>query len=78
MGEKINLHEDRVCELHFETNMFLNAYRNRLQPTALPTLHLIAGSSKDVMSSGQQQRAASPKRRRLLVIASVSNFIKLL
>jgi len=27
-----------VCGEHFETNMFLNDLRNRLQPTAVPTV----------------------------------------
>lgn len=36
--EKTNVHEERVCERHFSGNMFLNEYRNRLHPSAVPTL----------------------------------------
>ncbi len=31
-----------MCEKHFEPNMFLNDYRNRLQNTAIPVLCLDA------------------------------------
>lgn len=35
--EKVNVHEERVCERHFESHMFLNDYRNRLHATAVPS-----------------------------------------
>lgn len=40
LADKLNVYEDRVCEKHFEPNMFLNDYRNRLQNTAVPVLCL--------------------------------------
>lgn len=44
LSEKSAVYEDRVCEKHFEPHMFLNDYRNRLQPSAIPVLHLDAAS----------------------------------
>lgn len=38
--EKVNVHEERVCERHFEPQMFLNDYRNRLHQSAVPLLCL--------------------------------------
>lgn len=40
LAEKISVHEDRVCEKHFDPSSFLNDYRNRLHQTAIPTLFL--------------------------------------
>lgn len=46
MADKINVHEERVCELHFEPTAFLNDYRNRLHQTAIPTQYLDAPPAK--------------------------------
>lgn len=42
LRDKLAVYEDRVCEKHFEPQMFLNDYRNRLQQSAVPILFLEA------------------------------------
>lgn len=37
---KMNIHEERICQLHFESSMFTNEFRNRLHQSAVPTLYL--------------------------------------
>lgn len=52
--DKVNVHEERVCERHFESNMFLNDYRNRLHASAVPSIrpindfHLVPDYSKAI------------------------------
>lgn len=38
--EKPNVHEERICQLHFEPSAFINESRNRLHQTAYPMLYL--------------------------------------
>lgn len=37
---KSNVHDERICQQHFEPVMFLNDSQNRLQQYAIPTLYL--------------------------------------
>lgn len=37
---KSNVHDERLCQQHFEATMFVNGSKNRLQPYAIPTLFL--------------------------------------
>lgn len=37
---KTNVHDERICQQHFEPEMFLNESQNRLQQYAIPTLFL--------------------------------------
>lgn len=39
------MHEERVCERHFDDNMFVNDYHNRLHQTAVPVLYLCEDAS---------------------------------
>lgn len=48
---KTNVHDERICQQHFEANMFLNGAKNRLQPYAVPTLLLSAQRSTKSSSS---------------------------
>lgn len=34
------MHEERVCERHFDPSMFLNDFRNRLHQAAVPVIRL--------------------------------------
>lgn len=38
--DKTNVHDERICQQHFEPLMFLNESQNRLQQYAIPTLYL--------------------------------------
>ncbi|XP_031625074.1 uncharacterized protein LOC116341881 [Contarinia nasturtii] len=38
--DKINIHDERICQQHFEAVMFLNESQNRLQQYAIPSLYL--------------------------------------
>lgn len=38
--EKANVHEERICQMHFEPSAFINESRNRLHQSAYPMLHL--------------------------------------
>lgn len=38
--DKINVHDERICQQHFEPIMFLNESQNRLQQYAVPSLFL--------------------------------------
>lgn len=38
--EKTNVHEERICQLHFEPSAFINESRNRLHQSAYPMLYL--------------------------------------
>lgn len=69
LSEKLAVYEDRVCEKHFEPQMFLNDYRNRLQHSAVPVLFLDEESdpapapkySTKVPSISPQQQRPVPK-----------------
>ncbi len=71
-----------VCSKHFEQPMFLNDLRNRLQPTAVPTLVDVPFPPPSVFSSRPKRalcdcssEAASvhPRKRRRLVSVNISS-----
>jgi len=71
-----------VCSKHFEQPMFLNDLRNRLQPTAVPTLVDVPFPPPSVFSSHPKRalcdcssEAASvhPRKRRRLVSVNISS-----
>lgn len=66
LSEKLAVYEDRVCEKHFEPQMFLNDYRNRLQHSAVPVLFLDeesdpAPAPKVPIFTSQQHQRPVPK-----------------
>lgn len=49
------MHEERICQLHFEPSVFINESRNRLHQSAFPTLHLTSecdSTNNDTLING--------------------------
>lgn len=38
--DKANIHDERICQQHFDATMFLNESQNRLHQYAIPSLYL--------------------------------------
>lgn len=69
--DKINVHEERVCERHFVDSMFVNEYHNRLHQTAIPVLHL---SEEPLYASAINTQRAQNKVAKQPLMASIYYF----